>query len=116
MRANLFSTQRTSLGVWLAGLVCSLLLTGSAFAQTGSSTVNGTVEDIQKQAISGATVSLKNESRNFSRVTTTAADGSFLFTVVPPGAYNLEVEAPGFKKAIRSEVQALVDNRVTLSV
>jgi hypothetical protein len=116
MRANLFSTQRTSLGAWLAGLFCSLLLVGTAFAQTGSSTVNGTVEDTQKQAISGATVTLKNESRNFSRVTTTAADGSFLFTVVPPGAYNLEVEAPGFKKAIKTEVQALVDNRVTLSV
>ena len=116
MRANLFSTQRTNLGVWLAGLVCSLLLTGTAFAQTGSSTVNGTVLDTQKQSISGATVILKNESRNFSRVTTTAADGSFLFTVVPPGSYNLEVEAPGFKKAVQTEVQALVDNRVTLSV
>jgi hypothetical protein len=100
----------------LAGLFCSLLLIGTAFAQTGSSTVNGTVEDTQKQAISGATVVLKNESRNFSRVTTTSADGSFLFTVVPPGAYNIEVEAAGFKKAVQTDVQALVDNRVTLSV
>src|SRR5262245_46727979 len=116
MRANLFSTKTTSLGAWLAGLFCSLILIGTAFAQTGSSTVNGTVEDTQKQAISGATVILKNESRNFSRATTTAADGSFLFTVVPPGAYNIEVEAPGFKKAVQTEVQALVDNRVTLSV
>jgi Carboxypeptidase regulatory-like domain len=116
MRANLFSTKTTSLGNWLAGLFCSLLLIGTAFAQTGSSTVNGTVEDIQKQAISGATVILKNESRNFSRVTTTAADGSFLFTVVPPGAYNIEVEPPGFKKAVQTDVQALVDNRVSLSV
>jgi hypothetical protein len=91
-------------------------LIGTAFAQTGSSTVNGTVEDTQKQAISGATVTLKNEGRNISRVTTTAADGSFLFTVVPPGAYNIEVEAPGFKKAVQSDVQALVDNRVTLSL
>ena len=116
MRANLFSPQRTSSGAWLAGLLCSLLLIGSAYAQTGSSTINGTVEDTQKQAISGATVTLKNESRNFSRVTTTGADGAFLFTVVPPGAYSLEVEAPGFKKAVQTDVQALVDNRVTVGV
>ncbi|HKQ73355.1 MAG TPA: TonB-dependent receptor [Blastocatellia bacterium] len=116
MRANLFSPQRTSPGGWLAGLLCSLLLIGSAYAQTGSSTVNGTVEDTQKQAISGATVTLKNDSRNFSRVTTTGADGAFLFTVVPPGAYSIEVEAPGFKKAVQTDVQALVDNRVTVGV
>src|SRR5262249_12150940 len=116
MRMNLFPPRRTSLVAWLMALICSLLLIGSAFAQTGSSTVNGTVEDPQKQAISGATVALKNEGKNFNRVTTTAADGSFLFNIVPPGAYKLEVEAPGFKKAIQTDVQALVDNRVTLSV
>src|SRR5687767_3023336 len=116
MRATLFPSYRIGLGVWLTGLFCSLLLIGTAFAQTGSSTVNGTVEDAQKQAISGAKVSLKNDSKNFNREATTAADGSFLFTVVPPGVYNIEVEALGFKKVIKTDVQALVDNRVTLNL
>jgi hypothetical protein len=97
-------------------MLCSVFLFGSAFAQTGSSTVGGSVEDSQKKAISGATVTLKNESKNFSRQTTTATDGSFLFTVIPPGSYSLEVEAPGFKKSVQTDVQALVDNRVALSV
>ncbi|MGH9850890.1 MAG: carboxypeptidase-like regulatory domain-containing protein, partial [Blastocatellia bacterium] len=116
MRTSLLSHRRANLGAWIAALLCSLLLAGSALAQTGSSTVSGTVVDAQKQAISGATVTLKNESKNFTRTTTADASGAFLFTVIPPGAYNLEVGAPGFKKVVQTDVQALVDNQVTLTI
>lgn len=97
-------------------LLVILFFSVASFAQTGSSTVSGTVTDPSQAAISGATIVLKNEAKNFSRTTISDASGNYLFTVVPPGIYNLEVEAKGFKKAILTEVQALVDNRVTVSV
>lgn len=113
----LFSTFRYSkVGVVFAAMLWSLLVCASAFAQTGSSTVSGTVTDSSQAAVPGATVTLKNEARNFTRTTTTTSDGNFLFNIVPPGAYVIEVEAQGFKKGILTEVQALVDNRVTVSV
>lgn len=116
MRANLFSTQRTSLDAWLAGLFCSLLLAGIAYAQTGTSTLRGSVSDSQGQVIAGATVTLKNEAKNFSRATTTDSRGAYIFTAVPPDVYALEVEAKGFKKSVSTDVKALVDTPSTFDI
>ncbi len=110
-------THRKNLSFRMAGLLFFLLASfGLAVAQTGSSTVNGTVQDAQGNAISGAKLTLKNAERNFSRETTSAADGSFLFNVVPPGTYVIEVEANGFKKNVINDVKALTDNRVSVSI
>ncbi len=101
---------------WLG--VCLLIAIGltPSYAQIGSSTVSGTVTDSSQAAIPNATVTLKSEARNFRRTTTADASGNFLFPTVPTGAYSLEVEAKGFKKSILTEIQALVDNRVTVSI
>src|SRR5205085_1522534 len=40
----------------------------------------------------------------------------FAFDLIPPGTYRLEVEAKGFKKAVRTDVQALVAKPIDLSV
>jgi len=101
----------------IAGVIFLLVASfGFAAAQTGSSTVNGTVQDAQGNALSGAKVTLKNLSKNFTRETTSDTAGNFLFTVVPPDTYIVEVEAAGFKKNLVNEVKALVDNRVTVNV
>src|SRR5262245_31411002 len=103
-----------NLTLQVAGMVLlSVASFGFAAAQTGSSTVGGTVQDTQGNAVSGAKVALKSAERNFNRETTSDAAGGFLFTVVPPGSYVVEVEAAGFKKNVISDVKALVDNRVT---
>ena len=89
---------------------------GFAAAQTGSSTVGGTVQDAQGAAVSGAKITLKNSGKNFSRVVTSDAAGGFSFNVVPPDTYVIEVEANGFKKNVLSDVKALVDNRVSVTI
>lgn len=116
MRANLFPPSRTSFGAWLAGLLCCLLLIGIAYAQTGTSTVRGTVSDSQGQAVAGATVTLKNAARNFNRSATTDSNGAYVFTAIPPNVYVLEVEAKGFKKSVSTDVKALVDTPSTFDV
>jgi hypothetical protein len=93
-----------------------LLFVGSAYAQTGTSTVRGSVSDSQGQAVAGATVTLKNDARNFSRVTTTDSNGAYIFTAIPPNVYALEVEAKGFKKSVSTDVKALVDTPSTFDV
>ncbi len=100
----------------MLSLPVALFFSIITFAQTGSSTVGGTITDPSQAAISGATVTLKDGARNFSRTTTSDSSGNYLFTVIPPGSYTLEVEAKGFKKAVLTQVQALVDNRVTVAV
>lgn len=85
-------------------------------AQTGTSTIRGTVSDAQGQVIAGATVAIKNESRSFVRTTTTDASGAYVFTALLPDTYVLEVGAQGFKKSISTDVKTLVDTASTLNV
>ena len=106
-----------NLTLQVAGLLLlSVAFFGFAAAQTGTSTVGGTVQDGPGAAISGAKITLKNVAKNFSRETTSDSAGNFAFTVVPPDTYVIEVEANGFKKNVISEVKALTDNRVTVSI
>src|ERR1041385_1664197 len=96
----------------LIPLTFSLLLVTlacvTAFGQGGTSTINGTVVDPQGNVVPGATATLSNASKNFSRSQTTTDGGHFNFALIPPGEYQLIVEAKGFKKAVVKEVNALI--------
>lgn len=103
--------------VFITGaFILALFLVSNTSAQSGTATVRGTVLDQQGNAIAGASVTLKNESKNFSRTQTTNNSGGYIFTLVPPGTYVLEAESNGFKKAAISNVQALVDTPLDLNV
>lgn len=92
------------------GFVLALLfLATGIFAQTGSSSVGGSITDSTGAVVAGATVKLINEEKGFSRSTTTNSGGAFSFASVPPDTYRVEVEASGFKKLVISNVTALVD-------
>jgi hypothetical protein len=88
----------------------------SAIAQTGTSSVRGTVTDPQGRAVAGATVTLTNTARNFTRTQTSDEEGVYFFSAVPPGTYRLEAEASGFKKASVSDVNALVETPTEVNV
>lgn len=79
------------------------------YAQTGTSSVSGTVSDEQGRVVAGATVRLINERRGFSRTSVTSNAGAFSFQAIQPDTYTLEVELTGFKKYVQTNVNALVD-------
>lgn len=80
----------------------------NVLAQTGTSSVSGAVADPQGNVIAGATVTLRNVEKNFTRTQTTGEDGTYTFSAIPPDTYTIEVTASGFKKVILDNVQALV--------
>ena len=88
----------------------------AAFAQSGTSTISGTVSDQQGNRIAGASVTLTNAEKNFSRTQNTSDSGGFNFNLIPPGTYQLEVEAKGFKKGVITDVSALVDKPSSIDV
>ncbi len=90
------------------GLLVSLLAVVPATAQTGTSSVRGTVTDPQGNVVAGATVTLVNTETNASRTQTTGDGGVYSFELIQPGAYRVEVEASGFKKVVLTDVRALV--------
>ena len=93
----------------LASLLVLILFAMTGNAQSGGTTVRGTVRDPNGNVVSGATVNLTDPSRNFTRTQTTNEDGNYVFNAIPPGTYKLEVSATGFKTASASGLAALVD-------
>jgi hypothetical protein len=87
----------------------TILLAIAANGQTGTSSVKGTVFDPQGRAVAGATVTIINNEKSFTRNQTTNEEGAFNFSAVPPGTYRIEVEGSGFKKTALETVHALVD-------
>ena len=90
--------------------------TTAAFSQSGSSSVRGIVTDPQGNPVAGANVTLSSPEKSFSRSQVTNADGAYSFKPIPPGVYRVEVEMKGFKKAVVSNVQALVDTGLDANV
>src|SRR5437867_1467672 len=81
------------------GVLLFLACCVNVVAQGSTSAVTGSVVDPQGNVVAGATVTLSNDQKNFTRTQTTTDTGNFAFTLIPPGQYKLEAEAKGFKKA-----------------
>jgi hypothetical protein len=107
--------RKTTNAVFL-GLIISLLLCMSGSAQSGTSSVRGAITDQQGKIIAGANVTIKSESKNFSRTQVSNSDGQFVFTAIPPDTYSLMVEAQGFKKSVIPNISAQVDSTQNLDI
>ncbi|MGH9649013.1 MAG: carboxypeptidase-like regulatory domain-containing protein, partial [Terriglobales bacterium] len=83
--------------------VASFLLALPAAAQT-SGTLRGTVKDPSDAVVPNAKVTATQQATKVTRSANTDAAGSFVFPVLPVGAYDLEVEATGFKKYQQKEI------------
>ena len=100
--------------LWLV-LGLSLLLATSASAQVDTGSIVGTVKDAGGGVLPGATVTITHEGQSFTLTGVTREDGTYVFTPIRTGAYSIEVEFQGFKKAVRRGItvsiqqQALVD-------
>src|SRR5215467_6500737 len=90
--------------------IFSLLCAISVFAQASQTGgITGVVSDPSGALVSGATVDIINEGTGKSvRTATTAGDGGYSITLLPPGAYRIEITAPNFKKAVVSAVQVRI--------
>ena len=81
----------------LALLIIILLCVPSLRAQTsGTGALSGTVTDPSGAVIGGAHVSVTNLATARSQSTTTGENGVFKFSLLPPGKYEVKIEASGF--------------------
>lgn len=69
-----------------------------ALAQSaGTAGLTGTITDPTGAVVPGVTVTATNTDTNQARTATTGADGTYKFTLLPPGNYRLRFTAKGFK-------------------
>jgi hypothetical protein len=77
-----------------------LSIAPALFAQSsGTSGLTGTVTDQTGAVVQNVTVTLTNTANNSARTAVTGADGTYRFTLLPPGAYQVRFTASGFKAA-----------------
>jgi len=102
-----------SLNLLLVSLFFSVTL---SWSQTGTSTVRGTITDPQGRVVPGATLTLTNVETNTVRTTKSNDTGSYVFDLITPAEYRLEVQAKGFKKQVVDKVEALIGKPTEVSV
>ena len=84
----------------LSVLVVALLIAPSLMAQSLiSGDLTGTVTDPSGAVVSGAMITLKSDATGATRTSTTGSNGTYRFSLLPPGSYTLTVTAQGFSKA-----------------
>ncbi|MGI8989447.1 MAG: carboxypeptidase regulatory-like domain-containing protein [Bryobacteraceae bacterium] len=85
-------------------LALCLAFSAVASGQTSTGSISGNVRDQSQATVANARITLTNTGRNESRSATSNKLGYYSFQLLPPAAYRLEVEAPGFKRFVRENV------------
>ena len=101
--------------VWIC--VAIFLVTSAVFAQQiGGGTLNGTVIDPSGAAIANATVTATQTTTGVARTTQSSGAGLYSLSSLPPGVYDVQIEATGFKTAKMAAVTLGVGGVATLDV
>ncbi|HEX8492921.1 MAG TPA: TonB-dependent receptor [Pyrinomonadaceae bacterium] len=100
--------------------LCAALLvsTSVAFAQAQSTAADlqGFVRDPSGAVVVGATVTARNPATNLSRDAVTNDEGFYQIVNLPPGDYEVTVEASNFKRAVLTDVKLTVGQRADLDI
>src|SRR5262245_7767645 len=99
-----------------AAFLWDVLIAAPLWGQTGTSSITGVVTDAQGGTVSGAKVTLTNLGTNATRTTETTGAGIYIFDLITPGDYRLEVEAAGFRKAVVDNAKAQIGKPTEVSI
>jgi hypothetical protein len=94
--------------------VLSLSLTVFGADPTGG--ITGTVVDPSGAAVVGAKIAVTSTATRLVRETVSAADGGYIFPLLPVGVYTVAVESPGFRRFEQSGVEVRADVTVGVKV
>ncbi len=86
------------------------LVAGLSFGQAVNGTLLGTVTDPSGAVVPGAKVLIAEQKTGISRSGETTGAGYYAFADLAPGVYTVNVELTGFKKAVRQNVEVLVNS------
>src|SRR5437762_600827 len=95
-----------------AGLALCLTAWGQA---ASTSQISGTVQDATGSSVPGAQIRLVQTETGQDRVTTSGADGSYLFPNLTIGAYRMEVSKQGFASYIETGIVLNVNTNPTIN-
>lgn len=96
-------------------LACFLVIQ-SAAAQLPTATIFGTVKDATGGMVPGTTITATNMETGRSRSGVTAEDGSYKFSALPVGTYEVRAERPGFEAAVQKDLKLNVGQDAVINL
>src|SRR5882757_7199214 len=107
MQSELSTYKRTAKHRWsrtfslkLLVSICLLMIVPVAFCQGVSGRILGTVKDSSEAVVPNALVTVMNQDTGFTTKITTGANGDYRVDNLPPGNYQVRLEAAGFRVAV----------------
>ena len=104
---------RSVAAIFLAALLLSIVALAQSQITTG--VIEGSVTDPSGAVMANASVEAKNLETNFSRTTTTGADGRFVLLSLPPGPYVVTITANGFATLDEKSITLTVGQTLSLN-
>lgn len=116
--AKIQTGARFLLGSFAAVVLLFLasVMSRPAQAQTFSSSIAGTVTDSSGAVVRGANMQLQNVATHDTRDGKSGDDGTYSFSNLLPGTYELTASASGFKDFVRSGMTLAANTAATVNV
>jgi Carboxypeptidase regulatory-like domain len=112
---SLFFTKRNFFVAFIA-LMFVALAASHTCAQTGNSSLRGTITDQNGSSVPDATVTITSTAIGVTLTTKTDREGTYQFAEVRPSTYTLTVSAAGFATYKQTALQLLVATPSTIDV
>jgi len=87
----------------------ALLISCPASRAAAADAISGAVEDPTGAVIPSAVITLRNTETGAQRSVTSDAEGSYTFSALPPGHYEMGIDQPGFKPFRRGGLEIASD-------
>lgn len=107
-------TRKKFLTVLMLATVLAMGLAATTYGQIDTGSILGTVKDPSGAIVPNAKVTLLNTATSVSFTTDTNESGNYSFPAIKTGAYQVTVEAPGFKKSVRSGIQLSIQQQAEI--
>ncbi len=93
-----------------------LALAGFLAAQVNTSAIAGLITDESGSVVPNATVVITQTGTGLSRTVTTSDNGEYVVPQLPPGRYEVKVEAQGFQSVVANNISLDIAQRARFDV
>lgn len=104
------------MGRWVVVFAVACLAASSVSAQVATAELSGTVLDATGAAVAGAKVTAVATATNQAHETVSSSTGNYLLTLLPPGDYEIRVEASGFKRLVQTGTSLQINQQAQLDL
>lgn len=109
----IFASHKYRIGLLVVSLFACA---ASILAQDFRGSIAGRVNEASGAAVANAQITVTNSATNSSTSTTSNSLGEYQVLYLIPGNYTLTIEAKGFKKSIRQNIEVRVGDKLQLDV